>query len=263
MIKVVNCRLNGSLFHYAHFICDCLFPEIIYEVYKHDSVYRVKNIEQTLGNFENIYNDVMNKDNFNNEIEEDQFKLLSSPIIKYNKNNCINHANFIKFRKYIFNRYNIKPLNSLNNINKNTYPDVVLIKRSSPVELISDPNLKIQIGKWLINNGSARREIKDIHIVEQFLQKKYKKRFKSYMLENLPFEEQVKIFYNAKMIVCAHGAGMSNMFFCKPHTRIIEVTCNRKWPFFNIISNILNLKHVKCLINRPNIVINFINYYGI
>jgi hypothetical protein len=33
--------------------------------------------------------------------------------------------------------------------------------------------------------------------------------------------------------------------------------------FFDIISNILNLKHVKCIINRSNVIINFINNYGI
>ena len=34
MIKVINNRNEGDLFHYAHFICDCLFPEIINDIYK-------------------------------------------------------------------------------------------------------------------------------------------------------------------------------------------------------------------------------------
>lgn len=29
MIRIKNNRKEGSLFHYAHFICDCLFSEII------------------------------------------------------------------------------------------------------------------------------------------------------------------------------------------------------------------------------------------
>jgi capsular polysaccharide biosynthesis protein len=48
------------------------------------------------------------------------------------------------------------------------------------------------------------------------------------------------------MIICAHGAVMSNMFFCKEGTTIIEVTCDTNWVFFNEISKILNLNHIKC-----------------
>lgn len=51
MIKVINSRDGGSLFHYAHFICDCLFPEIICDIFKYDEVIREKNIHQTIGNF--------------------------------------------------------------------------------------------------------------------------------------------------------------------------------------------------------------------
>ena len=59
MIKVKNNRDTGSLFHYAHFICDCLFPEIICDIFNYDEVIREKNIHQTIGNFSKIYTDVM------------------------------------------------------------------------------------------------------------------------------------------------------------------------------------------------------------
>ncbi|HBY67734.1 MAG TPA: hypothetical protein DEG69_08265, partial [Flavobacteriaceae bacterium] len=29
VIKIKNRRRKGHLFHFAHFLCDCLFPEII------------------------------------------------------------------------------------------------------------------------------------------------------------------------------------------------------------------------------------------
>ena len=38
---------------------------------------------------------------------------------------------------------------------------------------------------------------------------------------------------------------MSNMFFCKEGTKFIEVTCDKIWVFFDKISNILKLNHVK------------------
>lgn len=42
MIKVINNRSEGSLFHYAHFICDCLFPEIMCDIFNYDEVIRLK-----------------------------------------------------------------------------------------------------------------------------------------------------------------------------------------------------------------------------
>ena len=50
---------------------------------------------------------------------------------------------------------------------------------------------------------------------------------------------------------------MSNMFFCKEETKIIEVTCSCSYPFFDKISNILNLNHIKC---HKNNVYNIIKY---
>ena len=55
MIKVKNNRKGGDLFHYAHFICDCLFTEIINDIYKYKIVIREKNLNQTIGNFDKIY----------------------------------------------------------------------------------------------------------------------------------------------------------------------------------------------------------------
>jgi hypothetical protein len=39
---------------------------------------------------------------------------------------------------------------------------------------------------------------------------------------------------------------MANMFFCKKNTKILEIVCNKKFPFFDVMSNILNLQHIKC-----------------
>ena len=113
-----------------------------------------------------------------------------------------------------------------------------------------------------INNnattGKERREIDNIDNVEGYLKDKYGDKFKGLYFENLPFEEQIKYFNNAKIIICAHGAVMSNMFFCKEGTTIIEVTCDTIWVFFDKISNILNLKHIKCKKNNFDSIIKCI-----
>lgn len=154
--------------------------------------------------------------------------------------------------KFIFERYNINNLEY-----NNDYPEVILIKRNDRINLIDDENLsKINTKCYY---WKKRREINNIIDIKNFLNKKYENKFKSLYFENLPFEEQIKYFNNAKLIICAHGAVMSNMFFCKEKTKIIKVTCGCSWRFFDIISNILNLNHIKCHENSFDSIIKYIN----
>jgi capsular polysaccharide biosynthesis protein len=41
--------------------------------------------------------------------------------------------------------------------------------------------------------------------------------------QNLPFEDQVRIFNRAKIVVGLGGAGMFNAVFCKPKTKIVSI----------------------------------------
>lgn len=250
MIKVINSRQCGSLFHYAHFICDCLFPEIICDIFKYDEVIREKNIHQTIGIFSKIYTDVMRIKN--TELLSDEFNNLNIYTLFYeNKEKYCDKIYFDKFRKFIFERYNINYLEY-----NGDYPEVILIKRGNRINLIDDEYLsKINTN---ITTGKERREINNIIDIENFLNKKYENKFKSLYFENLPFEEQVKYFNNAKLIICAHGAVMSNMFFCKEKTKIIEVTCGVEYDFFDKISNILKLNHIKCHENNVDDIIKCI-----
>lgn len=251
MIKIINKRYTGGhLYHYAHFICDCLYPEIINDIFNYNKVFRIKNIDQTLGNFKKIYEEVMKNQSI--EISEEEFNkipgksIILQPKESYCNLNCIN-----KFRNFIFTRFTINPY--LYNIN---YPEIVLIKRGNRKELIDDLDLqKINKNK---TTGKERREINDIEIIESILKGQYCKRFKSFFLEEQPFEEQIKIFNNAKLIIMAHGAAMSNIFFCKSGTTLIEVTCNTHWEFFNTISKNLNLNHIKITKNSLDVILNSI-----
>ena len=253
MIKIKNNRREGSMFHYAHFICDCLFPEIIADIFNYNEIIREKNINQTIGNFSKIYTDVMMIKN--TELLSNDFNNLNVNTIYYkNKEEYCDKIYFDKFRNFIFKRYNIKNLEYIN-----YYPEVILIKRNDRVNLIDDKYLsKNLLNTFSDTNGKERREIKNVIDVEKFLKNKYKNKFKSLYFENISFEEQIKYFNNAKLIICAHGAVMSNMFFCKEGTKIIEVTCNCKWSFYDEISNILKLNHIKCHKNYFDIIIKYI-----
>ena len=251
MIKIINERKVGSLYHYAHFICDCLFPEIINNIYLVKHVIRLKNLNQTIGNFHKIYRQVMGVNIL--ELNKPIFdKLTVKTITCKKKEEYVSKPYFNKFRNYIFSRFNINHLNY--DIN---YPEVILIKRNGSINLIDDEYLSnINTN---VTTGKERREINNIIDIEKFLNKKYENKFKSLYFENLPFEEQIKYFNNSKLIICAHGAVMSNMFFCKEGTKIIEVTCGCSWRFFDIISNILNLNLIKCHENSFDGIIKYIN----
>lgn len=47
--------------------------------------------------------------------------------------------------------------------------------------------------------------------------------FKSYQLAVMSFNEQASLFYNAKIVVGAHGAGLSNTVFCQPGANLLEI----------------------------------------
>ena len=43
-------------------------------------------------------------------------------------------------------------------------------------------------------------------------------------LEDMPIVAQMELFGNADYIVAAHGAGLANLLFCAPGTRVLELT---------------------------------------
>ena len=68
--------------------------------------------------------------------------------------------------------------------------------------------------------------------------------FTSIALESMSFSEQVLCMASAKVIVAVHGAGLSNLVFCNPETKIIEIFSpahvqNTYWR----ISNACGLDH--------------------
>ena len=217
MIKIINKRPDGHLFHYAHFLYDCLFNEILNNVQNYKIVYREKNVDQTIGNFCNIYEEVINLKNI--ELSKDEFDKIDCETLTTTRftNPSITEINL--FRDFIFNRYNI-----ISDVLNNEYPEVILIKRGFVEKLVDDEELDKNLDKKYQSktNGVQRREIFDIDKLEEYLQKKIVS-FKSVILENIPFKEQVKYFKNAKIVIYIHGAAVMNMLFCNKDTLLIEV----------------------------------------
>jgi hypothetical protein len=59
-------------------------------------------------------------------------------------------------------------------------------------------------------------------------------------LSGLAFEEQARLFADAELVVAPHGAGLSNLVFCRPETRVIEIFPPEWMPpcFFTLASSI-------------------------
>jgi capsular polysaccharide biosynthesis protein len=47
--------------------------------------------------------------------------------------------------------------------------------------------------------------------------------FKKILLEKLSLAERIRIFSSAEAVISPHGAGLANLVFCKPGTKVIEV----------------------------------------
>jgi capsular polysaccharide biosynthesis protein len=50
-------------------------------------------------------------------------------------------------------------------------------------------------------------------------------------LESLTFGEQARLFDQAEVVVGMHGAGLTNLLFCRPGTKVLELV-NPNWPLW-------------------------------
>lgn len=69
------------------------------------------------------------------------------------------------------------------------------------------------------------------------------KGFERYDLSSLSVQEQIMLFQNAEIVVGCHGAGITNILYCKPETLIIELFQARGSATYCYISQMLGLKY--------------------
>ena len=129
-IKIKNIRKKpkGFIFHYAHFICDCLFVEIINDIQNYSIVIREDNINQTIGEFYKLYEEILQIKNL--ELHKKDFDKINNKLTVFKSKEHYKKSDFDKFRNFIFKRYNINPKIFIEN-----YPEVILIKRWKRVDL--------------------------------------------------------------------------------------------------------------------------------
>lgn len=68
--------------------------------------------------------------------------------------------------------------------------------------------------------------------------------FETVVLESLTISEQAELMASASVVLAPHGAGLSNIVFCQPGTKIIELFAPTYVPpCYRIISNVCGLEH--------------------
>ncbi len=68
--------------------------------------------------------------------------------------------------------------------------------------------------------------------------------FETVYLEGMSMADQIRLFQGAAFIISPHGAGLANLLFCRPGTRVIELMPSVDVrPFFWLISQKLDLVH--------------------
>ncbi|AMJ95886.1 hypothetical protein AVL56_17275 [Alteromonas stellipolaris] len=98
------------------------------------------------------------------------------------------------------------------------------------------------INRLFINRPSGRRGIENksetLEILNAF-------KFRKVELESLSISEQATLFSNTEIIVSPHGAGLSNLIFCKKGTTVIEIFGERYGtPAFAILAAALGLNYI-------------------
>lgn len=85
--------------------------------------------------------------------------------------------------------------------------------------------------------------------------------FVEYVLEDLSVLEQVMLFYHAEIIVGEHGAGLTNIIFAQPGTKVIEIFQARERGMYWYLSQELGLEHF-CVKTIPFDVHKDGNFYA-
>jgi capsular polysaccharide biosynthesis protein len=68
--------------------------------------------------------------------------------------------------------------------------------------------------------------------------------FETVFLERMAIEDQISLFRDAEFVIGAHGAGLTNLLFCAPGTKVLEfMPAVEMRPFFWLISVGLDLRH--------------------
>jgi capsular polysaccharide biosynthesis protein len=129
-----------------------------------------------------------------------------------NRNDIVFSKKFLVLPYLSSNTNGYLPYKYIKYINNSLY-------KANTKKIINKKNIqneKIYISRRLAKKRKLLNERKFINFLK-------KKKFRIVYLEEQSILEQYKIFENAKIVISVHGAGLTNIIFSKPRTKIIEI----------------------------------------
>ncbi|WP_324282142.1 glycosyltransferase 61 family protein [Cyanobacterium aponinum UTEX 3221] len=99
------------------------------------------------------------------------------------------------------------------------------------------PHKKLYITR---NNAHSRRLINEQELIKLLK----KKEFEIVDLESFSVKQQAELLSQAKIIISPHGSGLSNLVFCQPNTKVVEIFApNYVYPCYWLVSNLVDLDY--------------------
>lgn len=129
------------------------------------------------------------------------------------------------------------------------------LKKKYQKYLIRDKNLP---HKFFIDRSDSESDNQGLRkIVNEFEVKKFLKKegFEIIKLGSISFKEQVKLFFNSKVVAGLHGAGFANIIFCKPKTKVIEFKNSNEVKQYENLAKKNNLDY-NCIVSKPTSLIS-------
>ena len=252
-IKIINVRDGGWLWHYFHFLIDCLHKEIESNIIA-KNIIRLDRPDQSIGQNKTIYMQLSNKNNI--ELKQEIFENI------YCKTKVIRSINHIgPFPDKSFDK--IYKLSEKMYISSFPKYKIVLIERGTQKLKYTEKDMKNQVVVYkpnelninCVKSGKERRYIKDHDKLHKILKDKYKDDILNIVLETLDKDmaKQITIFRNASIIIGVHGAGLANVIFCKPNTTMLEIE-PIPIPCFKNIAQSKNIRYIRCRNDIQDIV---------
>lgn len=101
----------------------------------------------------------------------------------------------------------------------------------------NQPQRKLYISR---NKSNNRRLINEKEITNFLVTQG----FEIINLESLSVRKQAQLLGEAKIVISPHGSGLSNLVFCQPNTKVIEIFApNYVYPCYWLVSNLVNLDY--------------------
>lgn len=115
---------------------------------------------------------------------------------------------------------------------------VLLIERMPPNSYFTSEAVKK-------GAGASRRSIPNHQQLANALQAIVKSpfEFQNIQLENLSFEDQIRLFDQAALVIGQHGAGLANCVWMRPQSSVFELSHKLSLKHFQNISQVLEHEH--------------------